>query len=267
MAKNSVEAYGALGKTNLLTFDPSTLTIVTDKAHALYDERAEMPLDENMVLNIMHHGVFEPIIVRKDPENGETQVVAGRQRVRCAIEANKRLKAQGLEAIAVPGVVRRDNEHELMAVMIGENEIRQNDSPLTRAAKMQRLLSRGSSEAEIGIVFGCSTQTVKNTLALLECSGPVRSAVESGKIPVTHALKLKALAPAEQRSKVEELVAAGEGAKPRQRAAAQRKALGDNTPRVRSRKELEAQRDAYKKSHDHMAVRLLSWVLGERDEP
>lgn len=53
MAKNSVDAYGAAGKTNLLLFDPATLTIVTDPAHPLYDSRVQLEPSEAMARNVM----------------------------------------------------------------------------------------------------------------------------------------------------------------------------------------------------------------------
>lgn len=83
MAKNSIDAYGASGKTNVLTFKPESLHLVTDKAHPLYDERIHLPISEAMVLNIMDQGVLEPIIVWKDPETGLSCVVDGRQRPHC----------------------------------------------------------------------------------------------------------------------------------------------------------------------------------------
>ncbi|HBW7160890.1 TPA: hypothetical protein MFC29_003330 [Klebsiella pneumoniae] len=76
MAKNSIEVYGASGKTNVLTFEPEHLHLITDKTHPLYDERVHLPIDEGMVLNIKELGVLEPIIVWKDPETGLTCVVA-----------------------------------------------------------------------------------------------------------------------------------------------------------------------------------------------
>ncbi|WYX51237.1 hypothetical protein WJ977_00655 [Achromobacter xylosoxidans] len=103
MAKNSVEAYGASGKTNVLSFETDALTIITDPAHSLYDERIQLPLDEAITLNIMALGVREPILVWKDPETGKVLVVDGRQRVRHAIEANRRLAERGEPPILVPG--------------------------------------------------------------------------------------------------------------------------------------------------------------------
>jgi ParB family chromosome partitioning protein len=69
MAKNSIDAYGASGKTNVLMFEPENLH-GHRQAHPLYDERIHLPIDEGMVLNIMELGVLEPIIVWKDPETG-----------------------------------------------------------------------------------------------------------------------------------------------------------------------------------------------------
>ncbi|WP_308563976.1 hypothetical protein [uncultured Klebsiella sp.] len=46
MAKNSIDAYGASGKTNVLMFEPEKLHLVTDRTHPLYDERINLPLDE-----------------------------------------------------------------------------------------------------------------------------------------------------------------------------------------------------------------------------
>jgi ParB family chromosome partitioning protein len=44
MAKNSIDAYGASGKSNVLFFEPEKLHLVADKNHALYDERIHLPL-------------------------------------------------------------------------------------------------------------------------------------------------------------------------------------------------------------------------------
>ena len=102
MAKNSIETYGAEGKTNLLSFDPAKLKLVTDEKHPLYDPRVDLPLSDEMVASIMLKGVVKPIIVWKDPESGETVVVDGRQRVRNAIEANKRLRKRGASIALEP---------------------------------------------------------------------------------------------------------------------------------------------------------------------
>ncbi len=130
MAKNSIDVYGASGKTNALKFDPENLHLVTDKSHPLYDERVHLPIDEGMVLNIKELGVLEPIIVWKDPETGLTCVVVGRQRVKHTIEANKLLLKEGKDPLFVPGVVKRGSANQMAKYMVSENEIRRPDTPL-----------------------------------------------------------------------------------------------------------------------------------------
>ena len=261
MAKNSIEAYGAEGKSNVLFFDPDKLTLVTDPKHSLYDERALRPFSEPMVLNIMALGIHTPIVITKDPESGQTLVVAGRGRVINAREANRRLRERGEEPVQVPGVARRTDSDGLAGVMVSENELRESDTPVGRARKMQRFVERGRSHDAIAILFGCSTATVKHTLALLDAPAAVRKAVEAGEIGVTHAKKLAKLPPEQQRAKVAELKAAGASTKGHAKARAQRAVLGTTTPpKMRSRAEVQARHD---ESPLGSAEReLLAWVLG-----
>ncbi|VAL43514.1 Uncharacterised protein [Enterobacter kobei] len=46
MAKNSIDAYGASGKSNVLCFEPEKLHLVIDMSHPLYDERIHLPVSE-----------------------------------------------------------------------------------------------------------------------------------------------------------------------------------------------------------------------------
>ena len=263
MAKNSIEAYGAKGKTNTLFFDPDDLTLVTDENSPLYDPRVHLPVDENMVLNIMFQGVIQAISVCKNPETGKTEVAAGRQRVKAAREANKRLRERGQKTLLVPANVRRGSGAALAAVMVSENEIRQSDTPIGRAEKMQRLMAQGYGEADLAVVFGCTMQTVKATLMLLECCADVQKAVEAGTISITHAKQLAKLEPAEQREKVAELIAAGDGAKPRERAQKQRAVLGTDKPKMRTRAEIAGK---LSEVEDGPFADALKWVLGNSEE-
>ncbi|MPU35299.1 hypothetical protein FK479_15890 [Klebsiella quasipneumoniae] len=205
MAKNSIEVYGASGKTNVLTFEPEHLHLITDKTHPLYDERVHLPIDEGMVLNIAELGVLEPIIVWKDPETGLTCVVVG------------------------------------------------------RAKKMSDALDRGLDEDDIAVLFGCSVQTVRATLSLLDATQAVREAVEAGTITVTQARQLASLKPEEQREKVKQIETATAGTTGHEKARRQRQVLGEAKPRIKSRKEItKALEDA---SGEYAEA--LRWVLGE----
>ncbi len=157
MAKNSIDVYGASGKTNVLNFEPENLHLVTDKTHPLYDERVHLPIEEGMVLNIAELGVLEPIIVWKDPETGLSCVVDGRQRVRHTLEANKRLLKEGKEPLLVPAVAKRGSAVRMAQAMVSANEIRQADTPLGRAKKMADALERGHDEDDLALMFGVNT--------------------------------------------------------------------------------------------------------------
>ncbi|KVD71838.1 hypothetical protein WI89_01035 [Burkholderia ubonensis] len=267
MAKNSIDVYGAKGKTNTLSFDPDDLKLVTDPTHPLFDERVNWPVDENMVRNIMFQGVLQAIEVSKNPETGEIEVVTGRQRVKASREANRRLREQGRNPIYVPANVRKvtlgRRALDLSAAMASENAIRQQETPLTTAAKMARQIQMGRSEEEVGILFGCDPRTVRATLTLLDCCEDVQKAVESGQIKVTDARKLAKASPIEQRAKVRELVAAGAGKTGHARARAQRAVMGGAAPRMRSRTQVTKELES---SVGERAA-ALRWVLGLDAEP
>lgn len=262
MAKNSIDVYGASGKSNVLFFNPEALHLVNDPAHPLYDERIHLPLDEAMILNIAEQGVIEPIVVWKDPESGRTCVVDGRQRVRHTLEANKRRAAQGEKPHEVPGVVRRGSAVRMQQAMVSANEIRRADSPLGRAKKMVSMLERGNDEKDLALCFGCTVATVRATLALLDCTQAVQDAVEAGTVNATHARQLAAMPPEEQRQKVKELSEAAQAEKPRERVRKQREVMGTAEPRMKTRKQIaKALETAYGDYAD-----ALRWVLGQAEE-
>ncbi|ARK42620.1 ParB/RepB/Spo0J family partition protein [Burkholderia pseudomallei] len=259
MAKNSIDAYGASGKTNLLFFDPEVLSLVTDEESPLYDPRVHLPVDEDLARNIDYQGVLEPIAVQKNPETGSVEVVIGRQRTKAARLANEWRKARGVAPIQIPAFVHKGDRRNALDVIASENELRQADSPLGRAEKMRRMMALGRGEDQIATIFGCKVPTVRSTLALLECCADVQKAVEAGTIGVTHAKKLSALTPDEQRQKVVELTTAGSGAKPHERARKQREVMGDAKPRMKTRKEIIAELEIDPSGERGRALR---WVLG-----
>lgn len=259
MAKNSTEAYGASGKTNVLNFEPERLHLVTDRSHPLYDERIHLPLDESMILNIMDQGVLEPIIVWKDPETGLSCVVDGRQRVRHTVEANKRLAAAGKDMLFVPAVTKRGSAVRMAQAMISANEIRRADTPLGRAKKMADALERGHDEEDLSLMFGVGVQTIRATLALLDATQAVKDAVESGTVTVSQARQLANLSPEEQREKVKEVEVATAGTKGHEKSRRQRQVIGNAKPRMKSRKEIMKTLEGA--SGDY--AQALRWVLGD----
>ncbi|MDN7814883.1 ParB/RepB/Spo0J family partition protein [Burkholderia vietnamiensis] len=262
MAKNSIDAYGARGKSNVLYFDPEDLVLILDPAHPLYDRRVHLPPDEPTVRNIMALGVLETILIHKDPETGEVIVVDGRRRVVNAREANRRLHELGKEPILVPALPKRADKSGLAGMMASANEIRRQDSPINRAEKMQRMQDLGSDEETIAIHFGVDPQTVKQQLRLLECCADVRNALEADQITVTAAIRLSKMKPDEQRAKVRQLIAAAEGKAGHARARAQRAVLSAG-PRMKSKAEIIREMEQSRGER----AEALRWVLGGVAEP
>lgn len=215
MGKSSKQASGAIGQGNLLFFAPEQLVVVKDKNHPLYDKRGEEPPDEAMVLSIMAHGIKVPVSLRHNGYRDQAQsdpiieVVAGRRRVTAAIEANKRLKAAGGEAVRVPAVMVRGDQSSLIGTLIMENELRKEDTPLQRAEKLQRYLNTGRTVDEAAIVFGVTKPTIANYLKVLELHPKVQKALENNNLPFNVVKELSVMPQEEQPAALEKLVEAG----------------------------------------------------------
>jgi len=253
-------------RTNAYTFLPEELVLINNPEHPLYDERIKLPLDEGLVRNIMMNGVIEPIVITKLQD--QPVVVDGRQRVRCAAEANKRLTAEGKEPVRVTAVVRKDQDINLFGVSISANENRQDDTPLGRARKCARYLSMGHTEQEAAVVFGVSKTCITGWMKMLSCSTEVIKAVEKGAISASAATELADLEHDEQNSALTSLLdgsaESGNGTsnkRPSVRSAAQK--AGKARAKLRSRKEIKARIEEENRPSWREA---LHWVLNEAED-
>jgi len=236
------------------------------ETHFLYDERVKLPLEEEFVLNVMTIGVKKNIIVTKIDEKG--YVVDGRQRIRAAREANKRLKAMGEPPVRVPVVQQKGEEPLLMLIGVSTNEFNTEDSQLIKARKVQRLRDRGLTEEEIATGFGVSTKAIQNWDRVLGLSEPVKSAVSDGTVSASAAAQLHDLSPKEQEKQLETLVSKGNGRPPtiRQVKAAASKARGEQAALVPSKKVLRyivEKQEIHTLSPDFVAG--VAFAIGLRD--
>lgn len=264
MSKSAIDA----PRLNAFLIEPEKLTIVTDKDHPLFDERVHLPIDDRLVHNIMAFGVRQVVTVRK---NGDAiEVVDGRQRVRHAIEANKRLAKEGKETIRVRILPEKGTDADLFGVTCFLNEHRQDDNVMGKANKAQRLLNMGKTEDEVCLTFGITRQTLGNWQRLLEASPKVQEAVATGTVSPSAAAAIAKLPREEQPEKLKELVAAAPTAGKRagkvSARAAKQAASGKERPNP---KELRRTYE-YLKDADHglgadagVAAGILAWVLGE----
>jgi len=273
--KDTRAAHGASGKRDVLLFDPDDLVLVTDPSHPLYQPSVNAPPEEADVLNIMHYGIIEPIVVRKNPETGETEVVAGRTRTKALREANRRLKARGDKPHMMPAIAKRGEISMLAGVMVSENAIRRTYSPMERANEMKKLADMNFSDEDIAVTFGLKSVTsVKTAMAVLDATKTVRDAVDSGKVTFAQAAKLASLPPDDQRAKIEEIDKIGAVNGKRNGSARQRAQFVNDGPVARGKREVEkklealkgedvpAKLDAHRVRHWREA---LEWYLGEEN--
>lgn len=128
---------------------------------------------------------------------------------------------------------------------------------------MSDALDRGYDEDDLAMLFGCSVQTVRATLSLLDATQAVRDAVESGTVTVSQARQLASMKPEAQREKVAEIEAATAGTTGHEKTRRQRQVLGDTKPRLKSRKEITLALQTA--SGEYAAA--LRWVLGDENTP
>jgi len=184
MGKTAIDAQ----RGTIFMVPPERLALVTDRNNPLYDPRVEDAPDESMVANIAMHGILEPVLVRR---NGQAiEVVAGRGRTKAAMEANRRLTTEGKKPLLVPVLIRGGSDADLYGVMIAENEIRRDDTMLSKGAKARKLLHLGYTVPQIAVTFGATRQAVDQWLAAEELPQPIKDAVEAGEIKASAALQL-----------------------------------------------------------------------------
>ena len=180
--------------------------------HVLWDDRINLPLDEDLVENLLLlRKVLEPVSVRKNGDVAE--VVYGRQRVRCVREANKRLLAQGAKTtdlIKVPCIIERATDADLIRRMYSENAQRREDSPMARARHIQRFMEFGNSPEVAAKVFRLKPASIKEQVTLLDLDKSVQKMVDGGQLGATAALSLVTLSFAEQKTQASKLVESGQ---------------------------------------------------------
>lgn len=268
------KSYGAVSKSDLLRMRPEDLVIVTEAGHELYDERANLPVSDELVASVLAIGVIQAITLRENGRRDDgslvLEVVAGRQRVRAAVEANRRLKALGKLPLTVPATVRRDTSDEVIAyeVMLAENELRRQDPPSVSAAKAMRMQSAGASVEAVARALGKPVSEVRHLLAMGGLDAKSKQAIDDAVLPLHDAPKLEALSKAERSAAIDEAAASPAAAKKtsaklRAQADARKAPARSYVRSVRTKAEIEAA--IAEAAEDSSAKRVLTWVLGQSE--
>lgn len=165
-----------------------------------YDARILRPLEESDILNVIDLGIIQPVVLKKDGPRNVVQ--AGRQRVRWAREASKRL---GMP-VKVPCVFRTGTDMDHLKVMISENQHRTEDDFENMARKCQTLMKYGASEEDAAVTMRCTTAAIRNWMKYFDLSPEVQDAMKKGAITGSAAVQLADLPRAEQKDTLDDLV-------------------------------------------------------------
>jgi ParB family chromosome partitioning protein len=215
MSKSVADKMGG-DRYEIYTCPPERLVIVLDKSNVLYDERGDenlFPLREAMVLDVMSNGIINAVKVRRNgswPDGlYKYEVVAGRQRVRHAIEANRRLALSGQPPIVMKLDVVTGDDNAMFELMIRENEHRQTDLVSFIIAKIVRAGQRGFTPNQIMAMFGIKSQaTFAKYKEMADLHPELLKAADRG-VPMSTLLGLGDLERSEQLAALAALEASG----------------------------------------------------------
>jgi ParB family chromosome partitioning protein len=131
---------------------------------------------EELKESIQHHGILQPIVVRKSIKGYE--IVVGERRYRAAKEA-------GLEK--VPVVVRELTEPKMMEIALIENLQREDLNPIEEAQAYASLIEElGLTQEELAKRLGKSRPHIANHLRLLQLPTIVQQLMAEGKLSMGH---------------------------------------------------------------------------------
>ncbi|MBU3109771.1 ParB/RepB/Spo0J family partition protein [Clostridium gasigenes] len=126
--------------------------------------------------SIKHHGIVQPIILRKDKEN--YIIVAGERRWRAA-------KLLALKE--VPAVVMDLTDKQVLEISLIENIQRENLNPIEEAIAYKRLLSEFSlTQEELSKRIGKSRVSITNTMRLMNLNESVQQYIIDSVISEGH---------------------------------------------------------------------------------
>lgn len=157
---------------------------------------------EDLALSIQHHGILQPLSVRRVGISYE--LIAGERRLRAAQMA-------GLGEI--PCIVMNMDDRESGMTALVENLQRQDLDYIEEARGISDLMARWAmSQEQAARVIGKSQSAVANKLRILRHSLPVLEALRAGGLTERHARALLKLSSEEQKlAAIREILAKGMG--------------------------------------------------------
>jgi len=174
-------------------FEPSTsqgiMLIPTEKIHP-NPQQPRTTIEgedlEELAASILEHGILQPLIVSRDPDQTGYTLIAGERRLRAA-------EIAGLSM--VPAIERSVSEQGQLELALIENLQRTDLSPLEMARAYRHLVEDFSlTHEQIAERVGKSRTSVTNTLRLLNLPEQVRKSLAENLISEGHARAILGLA-------------------------------------------------------------------------
>lgn len=146
--------------------------------------------------SIKTHGVIQPIIVNKQPDNTYL-IIAGERRYRAS-------KLASLKTI--PAIVKNYTEQQIKEISLLENIQREDLNPIEAAKAMKELLEiYGWTQDFLADRLGKSRPAIANLLRLLTLQPEVVALIENGKLSAGHARSLVVITDPEMQVKLAKL--------------------------------------------------------------
>lgn len=151
-----------------------------------YQPRSEMDQEaiEELTQSIRNHGILEPLLVRRNPNDPERfQLIAGERRLRAA---------KGAKNEQVPALIRESKDLEMMEIAIVENVQRENLNPIEEAEGYHQLMASTRESGQemdqeaLASKVGKSRTTIANLLRLLDLPDYVQETIRSGVLSQGH---------------------------------------------------------------------------------
>jgi len=132
--------------------------------------------------SIEKSGIIQPIVVRKDTNEGGYEIIAGERRWR----ASKIAKLN-----SVPVIIRDLDNKQCLEIAIIENIQRQDINPIEEGEAYKKLIDEFSyTHEELASVIGKSRSHITNMIRMLSLSDSIKKMINEKKISMGHARAL-----------------------------------------------------------------------------
>ncbi|WP_461833752.1 ParB/RepB/Spo0J family partition protein [Desulfothermus sp.] len=180
------------GSNNFITVDIDALEPSPFQPRKFFSEESI----EELAQSIKGQGLLQPILVRKKPDEGKYEIIAGERRYLACKKAGIR---------AVPAIECNLTDDECMVVSLVENLQREDLNVVEEARALEKIRSvLGLTQDELANRVGKSRPHIANTLRLLQLEENILQSIENGELTAGHGRALLGIGSKEDRIKVYE---------------------------------------------------------------